>query len=114
MAVNIGALDRRITLQSAVEARDAHGEPIQTWSEIKQVYARRTSVQGRERFSNDQRLATRVAMFRIRWLSGLNEKMRLLDSDDATIWRIVGISDDRRQGWMELSCEAIKPTDVIE
>lgn len=112
--IRIGRLDRRVTIQAPTETRDAAGESIITWAEFKTVWADRRDVRGQERFRIDQRLATRTAVFRIRWFSGVTEKMRLLDTDDSTAWEITGIADDRRKGWMELTCEAIKPPAVTE
>ena len=105
-----GALDRRITIQSFSEVQDASGQPIPTWSTFATVWAERKDVRGNERFAAQQEIATRTATFRIRWLSGVNEEMRIVDGN--TVWDILGIADNQRQGWMELSVESVNPATV--
>lgn len=105
-----GALDRRVVIQSATTAQDASGQPIETWSTFATVWAERKDLRGSERFASEQELALRTATFRIRWLSGLHEEMRVVDA--GTTYDLVGIADDRRQGWMELACEATNPQPV--
>jgi hypothetical protein len=46
----------------------------------------------------------------MRWLAGLNETMRIIDA--GTVYGIVGIADSYRQGWLELSVEALNPADI--
>lgn len=105
-----GKLNRRVTIQSATVAQDENGEPIQTWATFKTVWAERKDVRGAERFDADQRLAIRTATFRIRWLESVSEHMRVIDA--GTIYDVKGIAEERRQGWLELSCESINPVAV--
>jgi SPP1 family predicted phage head-tail adaptor len=105
-----GQLDRRIVIQSMVEALDGAGQPIKTWSEFATVWAKRKDLKGQERFAAQQRLATRTTIYRIRWLSGLGEKMRVLD--EGSTYEIIGVAGERRQGWAELSCEALNPAEL--
>lgn len=103
-------LDRRVTIQSATEARDAHGQAVTTWATFAEVAARRRDTRSGERAAAQQTLAARSATYRIRWRAGITEKMRLVD--DGVTWQITGIADNRREGWMELACEAINPAAV--
>ena len=105
-----GELDRRIVIQSATESQDAAGQPIKTWTNLATVWAKRQDLKGRERFTAQQRLAIRTATYRIRWLSGLEEKMRVLD--EGSTYEVVGVAGERRQGWAELSCEALNPAAI--
>jgi SPP1 family predicted phage head-tail adaptor len=102
-----GSLDREIVIQSFTEAQDASGQPIQTWVTFASVYAHRRDVRGQERFTSDQRMAIRTATFRIRWLAGVTEEMQIVDA--GSTYRITGIADDQRDGWMEIAAEAINP-----
>ena len=105
-----GNLDRRIEIQSLAETPDAFGQPIEGWTTFPTVWAQRKDVRGRERFQAQQTLAVRTATFRIRWLPGVEERMRVIDA--GTAYDVTGISDDRRQGWMELAGEAVGPEPV--
>ena len=102
-----GTLDRRITIQQAHVVQDASGQEIETWEPFATVSAARMDVRGRERFASDQRFAARSAVYRLRYLSGIDEKMRIVD--DGKTYQIIGIADNSRQGWAELSAEAINP-----
>jgi len=102
-----GMLDRRITIESAVTTLDSSGQPIAVWSTFATVWAARRDVRGSERFTAEQELATRTATYRMRWISGVNEEMRVVDA--GVTYDIEGIADNRRQGWMELFCEAQNP-----
>ncbi len=57
-----------------------------------------------------QEIASRTAVYRMLWLSGVHERMRLVDA--GTTYRIVGIADDRRRNLLELSVEALNPEAV--
>lgn len=105
--MRIGKLDRRVTIQSLTETQDSAGQPIKAYADLATIWAERRDVRGNERFASNQALAMRAAIFRIRWRTGMTEKMRLID--DGTTYDVTGIAGDRRKGWMELSCEAFNP-----
>jgi len=108
--MRIGTLDHSIVIQSATTTQDASGQPIQSWLTFASVLAARRDVRGSERFTSEQTLATRTAVYRMRWLSGINEKMRVVD--DGVTYGVMGIADNYRQGWLELSVEALNPADI--
>jgi len=99
-----GRLDRLVTVESRAVAQDASGQEIETWSTFAAAWAERRDMRGIERFAASQELAVRSATFRLRWLDGVDETMRLID--EGTTWNITGISGDRRKDWTELACEA--------
>lgn len=101
-----GSLDRQIVIQSAASARDSYGQPIETWSTFATVQAYRRDIRGAERFTAGHDVAIRSAVYRIYWLAGVTEQMRIVDGET---YRITGIAEDRRQNWMELTAEAIDP-----
>lgn len=105
-----GRMDRQIVIQSAATVQDASGQPIQTWATFATVWAERKDIRGNERFAADQKMAKRTATYRMRWLTGVNEQMRI--TDGGSTYYILGIADNERQGWMELSVEATNPADV--
>jgi len=110
--MQIGSLDTRIDIQTRTLAVDAAGQPVETWSLFRSVWAKRVTAGVREKFLNriDQETASRMVIFRIRWLAGINEQFRIVD--EGTTYDIMGIADNRRQGWMELSCRGLNPADT--
>ena len=105
-----GALDRRITIEQASLLQDGAGQAIETWSTFITVWASRSDVRGRERFASQQELATRTATYRTRWVKDVNESMRIVDA--GSVYRIVGIADNRRKNWLEFTVVALNPQDI--
>lgn len=95
-----GDLDRQITIEAPTETPNAIGEPIQTWSVFVTVWAKVAPVRGRERFTADQVAAEADTIFRIRWLVGVTEKMRV--SYDGRLYDITYIAELGRREGMEL------------
>lgn len=110
MGVNIGALDRRIVIRTFTTTPDASGQEIKTPVTYATRWARRMDIAGAERFNANQTLAVRTARFRMRWLEGVTEEMQVIEAGNT--WDILGIADDKRQDWMELSCKAVNPPAV--
>lgn len=81
----IGNMDRRIAIQNFTATQDESGGEVLTWRDWKHVSARLTypSTVGKEGFiglgeQGFQLTATRNVIFTIRYVSGLNEKMRII------------------------------------
>lgn len=88
-------LDRRITIQSAIETQDASGQPIQTWSDLAaDEPAEYLPVSGMERFAARQYQAIAVARFRIRYRTDITRKMRLVYEGET--YDITAAEEDRR------------------
>lgn len=102
-----GTLDRRIVIEYATTVRDAVGQEIETWADFASVWASRNDVRGTERFSAEQPFAARTARYRLRYVAGITEEMRIVD--DGVTYDIIGIADNGRQGWVELTAEARIP-----
>ena len=101
MAVSIGRMDRRITLQTATETQNTSGEPVPTWSDLATVWARVTPQSTAESFQDDQEHATRQTVFRIRYRSDVNEKTRI--SYDSQTYDITGIVEIGRREALDIS-----------
>ena len=67
--VDIGQLDREITLQFKTSGQTASGEPTETWGSDVAVWAKVTPLSGREYYSllAQQIVADEMLVFRIRW-----------------------------------------------
>lgn len=102
-----GSLDRRVVIQTFTVVQSELGGETRTWSTFATVWAHRRDVRGSERFAAEQDIATRSAVYRIGWIDGIRETMRVVDA--GVTWEITGIADNRRQNWIELSVEAVNP-----
>lgn len=74
---NIGRFDRRIVIQSKTNISDNYNQPVPTWATFATVWASVDDKSGSESFRADQLTAYRSTVFTIRYLSGLNETMRI-------------------------------------
>jgi len=103
-----GRLDRKIEIQVQSQELDDSGQQLDVWDKFATVRADRRDVRANERFSAEQVMAIRTSVFRMRWISGVHEAMRVVDS--GRIWNIKGIASNQRYGWLELTCEAQNPS----
>ena len=109
MVLKAGELDRRISIEQNTPTRDAHGEPIASWSRIGRVrWARYRPLLGAERFGGDQFIAQEQVEFLVRWsldLAALSPTDRVVftvtdDTPEAqTIYDIMAVHEvGRREG----------------
>lgn len=105
-------LDRLLTIQSATEAQDASGEPIETWADLEaDVPCEYIPVSGAEQFQAFQHLATATARFRVRYRDDLTRKMRIVFGGEN--WNLRHWEEDRRydrRQYMILTAEVIAAT----
>lgn len=74
-------LDRRITLERAIETRDAFNNPILTWSTLATRWASVEHIRDTERWTAQEVGAAATLRFQIRWSStvaDLNAKDRVV------------------------------------
>ena len=89
-------IDRKIVIQKPTETSNSANELITTWSTFATVWAKKTDTGGSERF-NGAIVAEMTTNFEIRYLSGLNEKMRIVYESEN--YGIIGIQEiGRRKG----------------
>ena len=109
--MDIGRLNCRISIQARSSTQDAAGQEVETWTTFVTVWASRRDVRGRERFTGEQRYAARSGVYQIRFMAGVHEEMRIVDN--GITYRIIGIADNARQGWLELTVESVNPGGVV-
>lgn len=101
-----GDLDRRVTLQTLTVAADDFGGPVQTWTELATVWARRVDVLDAERFAAGAVTAPRRTRWVVRW-SAATAQLRPQDRLVAAglVYAIDGIREtaDGRGRFLELS-----------
>lgn len=107
IAVKIGELDQRITIQSNTAERGSSGEEIAVWSDWQTVWAKVETGSGSERFYSPQVLSEATHKIKMRYLSGVKPTMRIT-------WRnreldILYVDHSRmRQGEMFLLCREVE------
>ena len=73
-----GRRNKRITLQSATETPDAHGQPVKTWVYQDKVWAEVRPLSGREREIANQAAAEVNVAFTILWRSDITSDWRVV------------------------------------
>lgn len=73
-----GRMRHRVVVQQRSASQTSTGEPANTWSTFATRWASMDAVSGREFFASQQRNAAVATTFRMRALTGLVPRMRLL------------------------------------
>lgn len=76
--MQIGRLNRRITIEEKSVSRDSYGAEVITWSEVVTVWAAVLPVRGREYIAMRQAQADVTTRFVIHYRAGLTPAMRVL------------------------------------
>jgi len=104
-----GKMDRLITIQSNSPSQDSYGEPIESWSELDQVYAEKMNPRVAERFTGQQFAGFKGLVWRIRWRSDITAALAPLMriSYDSVTYGIKGVYEIGRNQELILESEAI-------
>lgn len=78
--LNAGRLDQRLTLQQRVAPAtlNAQGEDVSPWEDVATVWGAADPKRGSEFSAAQQIQAEGAVAFRIRWRSGVHERMRVV------------------------------------
>ena len=76
--LSIGKLRHRITLQNYVASKNSFGEERKVWSDFAKVSASVDPLSGKELFAAQQLHAESTIQIIIRYVGGINTKMRVL------------------------------------
>lgn len=101
--IKAGELRERVTVQSAIQTTNSLGESIPTWSTFATVWASVEGVTARELLLAGQQQTEISHRVRLRFLTGLNQQMRLA-------WRgrtleIISILEHENRSIHELICQ---------
>lgn len=99
-----GKLDRKITIQEKIVTQTESGEPVETWSDIVEVWAQVKPNRGDERFGVMQNVGKAVVTFHMRWLSNVSVLNRVIY--DEKIWDILDVREIGRNVGLEIDCTA--------
>lgn len=94
--MNVGNLDRRITIQTRDATRTAAGAQANTWTNLVSVYAKKKdvpSVRRGEMFAGDQHSDSLYCEWTIRYIAGLTGAERIVDQY-GTVFTITGIPSE--------------------
>jgi len=76
--MNPGELRHRITLQKKITTTNENGFNVESWEDVKTLWAAATNLHGREYFAAAAVQAENTVKFTIRYLEGIDESMRIL------------------------------------
>jgi SPP1 family predicted phage head-tail adaptor len=107
-APGAGRLDRRVSLLSPIESRDAGGGVVKWWLYRGTTWATVNDVLGRETQEGEQKLGIAAANFRIRYRTGLDATWRAVF--DGTRFEFIAppVEVGRRQ-FLDLACQGLAP-----
>jgi SPP1 family predicted phage head-tail adaptor len=100
-------MDRRVTLQSRTVSRDATGAGIETFATLATVWAERRNMAGREQQMSGSETAMADAVYRIRWRTGIQADMRVVEG--AATWDVFSVNEIGRREGLELTCSRVRP-----
>lgn len=93
-----GELRHIITIQEPAKAVDEYGGDYVTWSDFATVRAKKRPLRGRELMAAQAAQSETEVMFYIRYLSGVNSKMRIVHgSDYYDITSVVNVNEQNRE-----------------
>lgn len=89
--MNIGHLRHRITIQQYSTTSDGQGGFTRSWTTFATRWASIEPIKGLDQFRDDQKRSRQMYKIMLRYLSGLNEKMRI--SYDGATYFIISIEN---------------------
>ncbi len=101
--MNIGRLDRKIVIESGVDAQNEYGEYVTTWSTYHTCFASVSRFGGVEKLNSGKIEAKNRVRFKIRFFDGIYENMRVIY--DSKTYNITEIQELGREG-LWLTCHA--------
>lgn len=89
--VAIGTMNRRIVIEQLSTTADGQGGTSETWTTFATVWAKIEARSRFQRFFSDQIQPVGDHKITIRWLDGLNEKMRIRETISSYLVRLYQI-----------------------
>ena len=102
--MNIGRLDRRLTLQTLGVTRDEWNHPTETWTDLATVWATKTPRRAGEPTEERQVVALNVVDWFIRHRTDVDATMRVKDAD-AKVYQVVAVQEVGRKQGLKLTTE---------
>ena len=104
--MEVGKLDRLITLETNTTTRSKSGQAVSTWGNPQDVWANVRYQTPREAFQGDQNKALQTAVFTIRYRTEVSAaKSRVIH--DGQTYNITGVAEVGRRQGLQLFGEAV-------
>lgn len=97
-----GRLRYSVEIQDYTQAQDSNGDDIRDYFEFATVRADIVSKGGRELYAAQQQFAEANAVITIRYLEGVEERMRIYHAAEATYYDILNVAPGGRGRRAEL------------
>lgn len=104
--MDAGVLRERVTVQQATESRNRLGESVLEWSTFAEVWASVQGVSAREYLLAGQQQVDISHSVKMRYLTGLSQKMRL--SWRGRTLEIISILERDNRSIHELICQEVQ------
>lgn len=101
-----GKLRNKVKIQQQTTDQDAAGQPLDTWSDVANVWGNIRFLNGVETLKAGAPTSTAKASIRIRYRTGINAGMRVLHG--ATAYNITAVLPDMaKKEYVDLACEDV-------
>jgi SPP1 family predicted phage head-tail adaptor len=108
--MRVGKLRHRLIIQKVAETQDTSGGIVSTWTTFARVWGSIEPLRGREFFAAREKQSRIDTRIRIRYLEGINPKMRIIWEDHT--YEILAILDiEMAHKEMQLMCYEIAGVD---
>lgn len=78
-----GNYNRRIAIESYTTSKDAYGENQKTWVLFREAFAAVQTASSREVFQSDKLTQIDTVLFHVRYIEGIDSKMRIIHEGQA-------------------------------
>lgn len=104
--MRIGAFRNKIVIQHQSTSKDEVGQPLDTWTTFKIVWADIRVQRGLEAIKADKMSSMARASLRIRYTEGITAGMRAIQG--STTYNILSVSPDvATRKYVDLACEIV-------
>lgn len=104
--MKIGKMRYRVTIQYPMGTVDNYGNAIDSWQDLKTVWADIVPVSGREYLTASQATSETTYKIYIRYMDGINAKMRIIHNEQ--VYEINAVLGDKRSGMLTLMCKEVE------
>lgn len=108
-----GQMDRLVNVEMPSTAQASGGEDVITWVNFAtSIWAEKLKASPTERFQDHQRVAGALVIWRMYYLPGITEVMRIVDTETGVFHNITGIEEIGRKGYHIIYTQAERDTIV--
>ncbi len=106
--MNIGKMNKRITIQTATDAQDSFNSATETWADTVTLWGNINPLSGKEYNANAQTESETTHVITVRYKSGITTKNRIkYGSRYFDIENVININESNQ--WLEMMCTERTP-----